>query len=128
MSSRRPQSIAKAGIAQAQAALDAAKLDLSYTRSWPRWPGGSGCPSTASATWSGPSSGTLATIVSRDPIDVQFPVTQRELLEARRDIEARGRGPVQGGGAGAAVRRFASTSKGQAQFHRRDHRSRAPIP
>ena len=39
----------------------------------------------------GPASGVLATIVSSDPIDVQFPVTQRELLDARRDVAGQGR-------------------------------------
>jgi membrane fusion protein (multidrug efflux system) len=32
-----------------------------------------------------PESGTLATIVSQDPIYVTFPVSQRQLLEYRRD-------------------------------------------
>jgi membrane fusion protein (multidrug efflux system) len=87
------QSIAKAGIAQAQAALDAAKLDLNYTRIIAPVAGRIGLSKYSVGTLVGPSSGTLATIVSSDPIDVQFPVTQRELLEARRDIEAGGGDP-----------------------------------
>ena len=38
----------------------------------------------------GPSSDPLATIVSSDPIYVEFPLTQRQLLESRREIKARG--------------------------------------
>ncbi|WP_295389018.1 efflux RND transporter periplasmic adaptor subunit [uncultured Thiodictyon sp.] len=87
------QSIAKAGIAQAQAALDAAKLDLNYTRILAPVAGRIGLSKYSVGTLVGPSSGMLATIVSSDPIDVQFPVTQRELLEARRDIEAGGGDP-----------------------------------
>ncbi|WP_295455063.1 efflux RND transporter periplasmic adaptor subunit [uncultured Thiodictyon sp.] len=87
------QSIAKAGIAQAQAALDAAKLDLAYTRIPAPVAGRIGLSKYSVGTLVGPSSGILATIVSSDPIDVQFPVTQRELLEARRDIEEGGGDP-----------------------------------
>ena len=38
----------------------------------------------------GPDSGPLATIVSGDPIYVDFPLTQRQLLEAKRDLKAKG--------------------------------------
>jgi membrane fusion protein (multidrug efflux system) len=41
----------------------------------------------------GPASNPLATIVSRDPIYVQFPLTQRELLQARREIKDKGGDP-----------------------------------
>ena len=87
------QSIAKAGIAQAQAALDAAKLDLNYTRILAPVAGRIGLSKYSVGSLVGPASGTLATIVSSDPIDVKFPVTQRELLQARRDIEAQGGDP-----------------------------------
>ena len=87
------QSIAKAGIAQAQAALDAAKLDLNYTRIIAPVAGRIGLAKYSVGTLVGPASGTLATIVSSNPIDVKFPVTQRELLQARRDIEAGGGDP-----------------------------------
>jgi membrane fusion protein (multidrug efflux system) len=39
----------------------------------------------------GPDSGVLATIVRRDPMYVQFAVTQRERLQVRRDIESVGK-------------------------------------
>jgi len=87
------QSIAKAGIAQAQAALDAAKLDLNYTRIIAPVAGRIGLAKYSVGTLVGPASGTLAAIVSSNPIDVKFPVTQRELLQARRDIEAGGGDP-----------------------------------
>ena len=38
----------------------------------------------------GPASGTLATLISHDPIHVQFPLTQRELLQAKRKIQKKG--------------------------------------
>ncbi|HYN77000.1 MAG TPA: efflux RND transporter periplasmic adaptor subunit, partial [Lamprocystis sp. (in: g-proteobacteria)] len=87
------ESVAKASVAQAQAALDAAKLDLSYTRIIAPVAGRIGLSKYAVGNLVGPASGTLATIVSRDPIDVQFPVTQRELLEARQAIKDQGGDP-----------------------------------
>lgn len=81
------ESIAQAGIAQARAALAAAELDLSYTRIAAPVAGRIGLANYTVGNLVGPSSGPLATIVSRDPIHVRFPVTQRELLEARRRIE-----------------------------------------
>jgi membrane fusion protein (multidrug efflux system) len=88
------ESIAKASIAQAQAALDAARLNLSYTKVVAPVAGRIGLSKYTVGNLVGPASGTLATIVSRDPIDVQFPVTQRELLAARRDIKAQGGDPA----------------------------------
>jgi len=88
------QSIAKAGIAQAQAALDAARLDLNYTRILAPVAGRIGLSKYSVGTLVGPSSGALATIVSSNPIDVQFPVTQRDLLQARRNIEEEGGDPA----------------------------------
>jgi len=87
---RAAESIAKASIAQAQAALDAAKLDLSYTRITAPVAGRIGLASYGVGNLVGPESGRLATIVSADPIYVQFPVTQRERLVARRDMAAQG--------------------------------------
>jgi membrane fusion protein (multidrug efflux system) len=84
------ESMAKASVAQAQAALNVAELNLSYTEITAPVAGRIGLAKFTVGNLVGPSSGTLATIVSRDPIYVQFPVTQRELLEARREIETRG--------------------------------------
>jgi membrane fusion protein (multidrug efflux system) len=83
---RAAESIAKAGIAQAQAALDAARLDLSYTRITSPVAGRIGLARYSVGNLVGPASDTLATVVSSDPIYVQFPVTQRERLLARRSI------------------------------------------
>jgi len=85
--------VAKASIAQAQAALNAARLDLSYTRIIAPIAGRIGLANLSVGNLVGPSSGVLATIVSRDPIHVQFPVTQRDLLAARRQIESKGGDP-----------------------------------
>jgi membrane fusion protein, multidrug efflux system len=85
--------VAKAGIAQAQAALNAARLNLSYTQITAPIAGRIGLSNLSVGNLVGPSSGVLATLVSRDPIHVQFPVTQRDLLAARRQIAAKGGDP-----------------------------------
>jgi membrane fusion protein (multidrug efflux system) len=88
------EGISKATIAQAKAALDAAKLNLSYTRITAPIAGRIGLAKYTVGNLVGPSTGALATIVSRDPIYVQFPVTQRKLLEARRAIAQKGGDPA----------------------------------
>ncbi|MBK1648685.1 efflux RND transporter periplasmic adaptor subunit [Rhabdochromatium marinum] len=84
------ESVAQASIAQAQAALNAAELNLSYTEIIAPVAGRIGLANFTVGNLVGPASGTLATLVSQDPIYVKFPVTQRELLQARREIENRG--------------------------------------
>jgi membrane fusion protein (multidrug efflux system) len=86
-------SIALASIQQAEAALNAAKLDLSYTKISAPVAGRIGLSKYTVGNLVGPASDPLATIVSRDPIYVQFPLTQREVLEARQDIKAKGGNP-----------------------------------
>jgi membrane fusion protein (multidrug efflux system) len=86
-------SIALASIQQAEAALNAAKLDLSYTKISAPVAGRIGLSKYTVGNLVGPASNPLATIVSRDPIYVQFPLTQREVLEARQDIKAKGGNP-----------------------------------
>jgi membrane fusion protein (multidrug efflux system) len=86
-------SIALASIAQANAALAAAQLDLSYTEIRSPIDGRIGLANYTVGNLVGPASGALATIVSRDPISVQFPVTQRELLAARNMVEDKGGDP-----------------------------------
>jgi membrane fusion protein (multidrug efflux system) len=86
-------SIALASIQQAEAALNAAKLDLSYTKISAPVAGRIGLSKYTVGNLVGPASDPLATIVSRDPIYVQFPLTQREVLDARRDIKAKGGNP-----------------------------------
>ena len=82
--------VTKASIAQAQAALTAAELDLSYTRITAPVAGRLGLARYTVGSLVGPDSGPLATIVSGDPIYVDFPLTQRQLLEAKRNLKARG--------------------------------------
>ena len=82
--------IAEAGIAQAKAALVSAELDLGYTNVTAPIAGRIGLAQYTVGNLVGPSSDPLATIVSRDPIYIQFPLTQRELLEARRHIKEKG--------------------------------------
>lgn len=89
------ESVAKANIQQAQAALNEAELNLGYTQIIAPVAGRIGLANFTVGNLVGPSAGPLATIVSQDPIFVQFPVTQRELLEARREIEDSGGNPKQ---------------------------------
>jgi membrane fusion protein (multidrug efflux system) len=90
---RAAQSVAKASIEQAKAALAAAELDLGYTQIKAPVAGRVGLAQYTVGNLVGPESGPLATLVSADPIYVQFPLTQREVLEARRDIKAKGGDP-----------------------------------
>lgn len=88
---RAAQSVAAASIDQAKAALASAELDLSYTQILAPVAGRIGLAKFTVGNLVGPDSGSLATLVSRDPIYVQFPVTQRELLQARKGAEREGR-------------------------------------
>ncbi len=82
--------IAHASIAQSKAALTAAELDLGYTTIVAPVAGRIGLSRYSVGDLVGLASEPLATIVSQDPVYVQFPLTQRELLEARRDIKSKG--------------------------------------
>jgi len=86
-------SIAKASSEQAKAALDSAKLDLGYTRVMAPVPGRIGLAKYTVGNLVGPESGPLATLISHDPIYVQFPLTQRELLQAKREVQDKGGDP-----------------------------------
>jgi membrane fusion protein (multidrug efflux system) len=90
---RAAAGIADASIAQAKAALAAAELDLGYTQVTAPIAGRIGLARYTVGNLVGPASGPLATIVSRDPIYVQFPLTQRELLAAKRDVQEKGGDP-----------------------------------
>jgi membrane fusion protein (multidrug efflux system) len=90
---RAAAGIADASIAQAKAALAAAELDLGYTEVKAPIAGAIGLARYTIGNLVGPASGPLATIVSRDPIYVQFPLTQRALLVAKRDVEEKGGDP-----------------------------------
>jgi membrane fusion protein, multidrug efflux system len=78
------QGNARGELARQQAALEKAELDLSYTEIRAPLEGRIGRSRFSVGNFVGPASGTLATIVSQDPIDVTFPVTQREVLSIRK--------------------------------------------
>ncbi len=75
---------ARADIAKAQAALRTAEINLSYTEIVAPIDGRIGQATVTPGNLVAPATGPLATLVSIDPMNVTFPVTQRELLDARR--------------------------------------------
>jgi membrane fusion protein (multidrug efflux system) len=79
---------AKAQLEDANAQLRDAQIQLSYTEIKSPIDGRIGRASVSPGNIVGPDSGVLATVVKENPIRVLFPVTQRELLEARRDSSA----------------------------------------
>jgi membrane fusion protein, multidrug efflux system len=75
---------AKADLRRQQAALTTAELNLGYTDIKAPIAGRIGRSNFSVGNFVGPQSGTLATIVSQDPMYVTFPVTQRQLLAVRK--------------------------------------------
>ncbi len=90
---RAAHRVAEASADQARAALAAAQLDLDYAQIKAPVAGRVGRASLTVGNLVGPSSGTLATLVSQDPIYLLFPITQREYLESRRQVAATGGDP-----------------------------------
>jgi membrane fusion protein (multidrug efflux system) len=80
---------AKGNLAQLEAKLERARLELGYTDIVSPIDGRIGKSEFSIGSLVGPASGPLATIVSQDPIYVSFSVTQREILAVCRE-EARG--------------------------------------
>ncbi|TAJ91277.1 MAG: efflux RND transporter periplasmic adaptor subunit [Reyranella sp.] len=76
---------AKAQVEDSSAQLRDAELQLSYTEIKSPIDGRIGRAAFSPGNLVSPDSGVLATIVSENPIRVLFSVTQRELLDARRD-------------------------------------------
>lgn len=76
---------AQASLDQAKAAMQAAQVDLSYTKIKSPIAGRIGQAAFSPGNLVGPDSGVLATVVRQDPIQVVFNVTQRQLIEARRE-------------------------------------------
>lgn len=79
---------AKAQVEDASAQLRDAELQLSYTEIKTPIDGRIGRAAFSPGNLVSPDSGVLATVVSENPIRVLFPVTQRELLDARREQAA----------------------------------------
>ncbi|MGD9507337.1 MAG: efflux RND transporter periplasmic adaptor subunit [Geminicoccaceae bacterium] len=80
---RAERDTARAELAATEAALQTAKLNLSYTDIKAPISGRIGTSAYSQGDLVNPASGVLATIVSQDPIYVTFPVSARELLEVR---------------------------------------------
>jgi membrane fusion protein (multidrug efflux system) len=77
---------AQADVLQAQAALDQAEINLGYTEIRSPIDGQIGLAVFTVGNLVGPSSGKLATIVSRDPIYVTFQASERDLLAYRARV------------------------------------------
>jgi membrane fusion protein (multidrug efflux system) len=75
---------AKGAVLAAQAALDSAKLNLSYTEIASPIAGRIGRTAVTKGNVVGPDSGPLVTIVSQDPTYVTFPVSQRQFQIAEQ--------------------------------------------
>ncbi|MFN9336074.1 MAG: efflux RND transporter periplasmic adaptor subunit [Alphaproteobacteria bacterium] len=84
---------AKAKVAAAEAQLQQAQINYDYTEIRAPFDGRAGRSPLSPGNVVSPGSGTLVTIVRDDPIRISFPVTQRQLLQFRRE-----------GGAGASDR------------------------
>jgi membrane fusion protein (multidrug efflux system) len=82
---------AQAEVLAAKAQVEIAKLNLSYTEISAPIDGRIGFTNYTIGNLVGPDSGTLATIVSEDPIYVTFPVSNRIILEVRQQAIAAGK-------------------------------------
>ncbi|OMH28131.1 efflux transporter periplasmic adaptor subunit [Motiliproteus sp. MSK22-1] len=76
---------AKAQVLKAEAGLEKAKLDLSYTQIRAPFSGRIGKSNFSVGDLISPESGALATIVNLDPIYVEMSVSEKRMLDARRD-------------------------------------------
>jgi membrane fusion protein (multidrug efflux system) len=85
---------AKASLEEAEAALRDAQINLSYTEIKSPIAGRVGKAAVSPGNLVSPDSGVLATVVTESPIRVLFSVTQRELLEARKEGGTSGDGLV----------------------------------
>ena len=79
------QTEARGALIQSRAALQKAELDLSYTDVKAPFAGSIGRATYSVGNYVGPASEPLATLVSKDPTYVVFPVSVRLLLELRRE-------------------------------------------
>lgn len=88
---RAAELVAQGSVAQANAALAAAQLNLDYTKIHAPVAGRVGRAALSIGNLVGPASGVLATLVSQDPVYVLFPVTQKQFLAAREKNTADGK-------------------------------------
>jgi len=93
---------ANAQLLAARAAARSAEINLNYTEITSPIDGKIGRTNVTVGNVVGPNTGTLATIVSQDPMRVAFPVSQRQALELRDRYASRG-------GADAVQIRFRTT-------------------
>lgn len=84
------QQSAAADILQTQAALKQAQINLGYTEIHSPIDGRIGIARYTVGNLVGPNTGTLATIVSFDPIYVLFPASERDVLDFKRRLLAGG--------------------------------------
>ena len=80
------EATAQADVLEAQAALEQAQINLRYTEICAPIDGRIGLANFTIGNLVSPSSGTLATIVSQDPIYVIFQASEREVLDYKRRI------------------------------------------
>lgn len=78
----------KAKVAAAEAQLQQAQINYDYTEIRAPFDGRAGRSPLSPGNVVSPGSGTLVTIVRDDPIRISFPVTQRQLLQFRREGSA----------------------------------------
>lgn len=87
---RAEAAAAAAKVLEAQAALEQAEINLGYTLIRAPMAGRIGRASVSVGNVVSPQSGTLALLVSQDPMYVTFPVSQRLLLDIRREQRLQG--------------------------------------
>jgi len=87
------QTEARGALMQTQAGLQKAELDLSYTDVTAPLSGRVGQAAFSVGSYVGPTSEPLATLVSQDPTHVVFPVSNRLILEVRRQQVEKGEDP-----------------------------------
>lgn len=81
---------AEAELLRARAALRVAEINLGYTEIAAPINGRIGEAALSVGNLVGPDRGILATIVSQDPVQVRFPVSSRQILNARQEAGATG--------------------------------------
>ena len=82
---------AQGEIVSADANLKTAQINLGYTEIVAPITGEVGLSKYTVGNLVGPDSGPLTQIVSRDPMYISFPVSQREFLQVHRDVDQAGR-------------------------------------